>query len=61
MEVTFGWWAIPLMITCVSLTWALITPAEHSGGYGIDILPLFRAAAAIIVSLASWLIWSLAT
>lgn len=59
MIITFGWWAIPALITAVSLSWALFTPMEPSGDYGFDIMPLFRFGTAVIGSLLAWLVWAL--
>lgn len=59
MTVTFAWWAIPALITAVSLSWAVFTPMKPSGDYGFDIMPLFRFGAAMIGSLLAWLVWAL--
>jgi len=59
MSIDISWWALPLVITVAVMMWAIMKPAEYSGDYSFDVLPIFRMFIAVIVSLASWLIWSL--
>lgn len=59
MSVTIGWWAIPAAITIASVVWALWP--QRTKGYGSDIVGAIGLMGAIILSLASWLIWSLLT
>lgn len=61
MTITIGWWLLPLSITLASFAWAILTPARKGGDYSVDLFPLFRFAAAVIVSLAAWLVWALLT
>jgi len=58
---TIGWWTIPLATTLASLSWAIFTPAKPTrGDYSFpDVMPAIRFAGALILSLASWLIWAL--
>lgn len=53
-------WIIPTLITIGMGAWAFLTPAEDMKNDAIwlpDPMPLVRAAVAIIVSLAVWLIY----
>lgn len=63
ISITLGWWALPLAITLVSLSWAVFTPAKPMrGDYSFpDPMPAIRFAGALILSLAAWLIWALLT
>ena len=57
VTITFGWWLVPASLTLVLLTWAF-WPDKHPS-YGMDIGGVFKVLAAVIVSLAAWLVWSL--
>lgn len=67
MDVTIpvGWWLIPLTITVASFAWAIPMranerPTGHMfDGLGYAIGGGFRLAAALILSLLAWLVWSL--
>lgn len=55
MTVYIGYWAIPLVITFSLLVWALTAKSEGP----IDLVPLFKLAISVILSLVGWLIWAL--
>jgi len=58
MAVTIGWWAVPALITVVSLGYTTLWPSNGNGvGYAVQCLVQFMAA--VIVSLMAWLIWAL--
>lgn len=61
-NVTIGLWVIPLALTIMVFGWALFPrPDERqSGDYDFTFwLPAaFRLCAAVIFSLAAWLVWS---
>lgn len=57
MTVTIGWWAIPTIITLGSIVWAFWPQRTH--GFGADIVGMIQFMGSVILSLASWLIWSL--
>lgn len=61
MTVTFGWWALPLLITTASVGWSIAIPGEPShGDYSFpDPMPAIGFVGAVIVSLVAWLIWAL--
>ena len=61
MTITFGWWAIPAVITAVAMTWALMGDYAPRGDYdfGTPVIGLLKLGAAVIVSLLAWLVWSL--
>jgi hypothetical protein len=51
MTIVLGWWAIPLLITILAFAWAWIDANPYT--------LLFVNGLAAIISLSSWLIWSL--
>lgn len=62
---TFGWWLAPLLVSLFTMAWALFPrESEKPTGAMFDwhflpgLVRLFGAA--LPLSLASWLIWSLA-
>ena len=64
LELTLGGWLLPALVTVASFAWALIASANDRPHGDYDFSgPLFavgRLAAALILTLAAWLIWSLA-
>lgn len=58
MSITIGWWAIPALITLAALIWAFWPQDRHS--FGSAVVGAIQLMAACIVSLISWLVWSLA-
>lgn len=64
VNLTIGFWAIPLALTIAAFVWALFPRAgdRRSGDYDFTFwLPAaFRLCAAVVLSLVSWLVWSLA-
>ncbi len=62
MSITVGWWGIPAAITAAAPTWAFMGDYAPRGDYdfGTPIIGLLKLAAAVIVSLLAWLVWSLA-
>lgn len=67
MTIVIGWWLVPILISVASIGWALPMRAgeQSSGamfdGLGYSIGVILRLLCAMVVSLAVWLIWSLAT
>ena len=63
IEITFGYWVIPLLVTIFSHSYAEYkSPKSSSDAYGIDaIFSLGLHLTALSVSLIAWLVWSLAT
>lgn len=61
LTIELSWWAVPAFVTLVSMGWAFLTKPEVTGGYfgSMDLMPAVRFVAAIVISLASWLIWAL--
>lgn len=60
MTLTIGWWAIPTIITVLSIGWVLIKGANDTSLYGaLD--SFVQLLGAIIASLIAWLIWALLT
>lgn len=61
MTLVIGWWGVPLLITIVTMVWVMWPSGNQfsNSGYGIDVTPLLKLGAAVIVSLVSWLIWAL--
>lgn len=56
INISFGWWLVPLAITLLSILWAvwvLDEEARQMGGI------FYSGAIAIIVSLVAWLVWAL--
>ncbi len=62
MTLHIGWWAIPAVISAISLGSVLLPdPAPRGyGDLGNGILGMFHLLVAVIVSLLAWLIWALA-
>ena len=62
VNLTIGLWIIPLALTIMVFGWALFPRGERqTGDYDFTFwLPAaFRLCAAVVLSLASWLVWSL--
>lgn len=61
MEATIsvGTWVIPTLFTIIAFTVAYFKTTDSGGSYGIDLSPIFYGGGAIILSLVSWLMWSL--
>lgn len=57
MSVTIGSWALPALITLVSAVWAFWP--ESSPTFGSAVANTICVLFAAVVSLASWLVWSL--
>lgn len=53
MTLTLGWWVIPATTSIAAFWWAATRPWK--GAY--DIGPLFHFGAALIVTLAVWLVY----
>jgi hypothetical protein len=54
MTITLGAWAIPLAITVAACAWPV---GDKNDDYGVT--ALLKGVGAIIISLASWLVWAL--
>ncbi len=61
MCVDLGWWLIPLIITTLSFTVASWYETPRGGYLSLDFEGLFRYAAALIISLVTWLVYALVT
>jgi hypothetical protein len=67
ISVVLGYWIIPAALTIAAFAWALpMRDNERPNGGMFDGLgyamgSLFRTGAALITSLAVWLIWALLT
>jgi len=62
MTITIGTWIIPLVVTIISLGVASYSTPEGRGDYGsigAGFVGVIYLAAALILSLVSWLIWAL--
>lgn len=63
IEVTIGWWVLPTLVTIASFAWALLASASDRphGDYDFSgpFFAIARLAAALILTLAAWLTWSL--
>ena len=60
MTLTIGWWVAPAFITLAAVYVALRESPEQRGDYDFSpIVGCLYLAAALIVSLVSWLIWAL--
>lgn len=57
MTITIGWWAIPTLITMGAFVYGVMP--VRPGGYGADIAAAISMLAAMIITLAAWLIWAL--
>jgi hypothetical protein len=67
LEISFGWWLAPFFVTVVAILAVLVfapRPEPRNGGMFSDLggalLQGLCWLLAIIISLAAWLIWSLA-
>lgn len=62
MSITIGLWGIPAAVTAAALTWVFMGDYSPRGDYdfGTPVIGLLKLCAAVIVSLAAWLVWSLA-
>lgn len=62
MTITIGTWIIPAILTFIFFTIAIIETDKvpNTGFMGNGLHALFYGAAALIGSLAIWLMWSLA-
>lgn len=61
MTITLGWWTLPLAVSLVPWAWAC-WPRPRSYGYGAigdGLAGALRGCAAIIITLAAWLVWAL--
>ena len=59
MTITIGWRAIPFLVTVAafaSLTFAEPPRGDYSMGNGV-----FYFVSVLVISLAAWLVWALAT
>jgi len=62
IEVTAGWWLLPLAVTIVAAIWAMKVDTDEAGAYGggaLHNLMVYMAAA--IVTLVAWLVWAVLT
>lgn len=60
MEITIGWWLLPLLITITTWVYTIVRNASytHSGTFfDIDIAGLYRFACSVIVTLVVWLVY----
>lgn len=53
MEITLGWWLVPLLITVIGY----FCVPEREGTF--DINPLLAFLVWLVVSLFSWLVWAI--
>lgn len=55
MNIAFhlAWWQVPLVITIVTMAWALFWPADD-GGYLGGIVRMFMLVPALLVSALAW-------
>lgn len=56
LTITLGWWVIPSLITAAMIIWTVRTP-YHGGFYGADVAAIFQLLAAVIITLAAWMIY----
>lgn len=54
--IPLGWWLVPALITVVMVIWTVRTP-YHGGFYGADLAAIFQFFAAVIITLATWMIY----
>jgi hypothetical protein len=55
--ISLGWWLVPAAITLGSLICAFIPDKNPS--YGSTLVGLFQFGLGLVLSLSSWLVWSL--
>lgn len=66
MTIKIGWWLIPLLFTVCAFIWAKMkSPEPKNGHYMPDfvtpVLIMANYGLALLLSLAAWLIWAIAT
>jgi hypothetical protein len=63
LAITFGWWLIPAAITLAVVVYGFWPePATRGwGDLGSAMVGAFRLMAGIILALAAWLVWALAS
>lgn len=62
IDITFGWWLLPLVATVGAFIWAHVTANAKPGMYGGGAMfNLVIWLMALVPVLAVWLIWALLT
>ena len=61
MQITVGFWVIPLVITIGGYIWAHVsTKDDYKGGYNLQIGEAFALLLWLAGSLFVWLVWAVA-
>lgn len=66
ISIEISWWIIPALVTLVAHAWACLASSDGDGGstyaaIGTALITLLRLGAALIISLAAWLVWAVLT
>ena len=61
MEIVIGWWLIPTVISIGTLVYGVWPSGERHGDYDLQSEGIINLLILTVISLASWLIWSLST
>lgn len=62
IQVTAGWWLLPLAITVIAFVWAMRTSTDDLRTFGSGALfNLVVWLSAIVPCLLAWLIWAVLT
>lgn len=62
IQVTAGWWLLPLAVTVVAAMWAMKVDTDDPGSFGSGaVYNLMVYMAAAIVTLIAWLVWAVLT
>lgn len=59
MVIDFASIWVPIILTLIVVIVPWFWVEDNSGGYGIDLTPLFTIFGSVVVSLIIWLVWAL--